>query len=83
MTNENDLRVLNSCLAFRLVSAGWGDEEEKFFKTDATDLTNGCFLCVMKREVREREIKEENNLFSIICSLHSYMFQTEHSCFWK
>ncbi|XP_067297885.1 putative methyltransferase NSUN7 isoform X2 [Pseudorasbora parva] len=37
-------------LPFRLVSAGWDDEEEKFFRTEASDVTNGCFLCVMKRE---------------------------------
>lgn len=75
MTNENDLRVLNSCLAFRLVSAGWGDEEEKFFKTDATDLTNGCFLCVMKREVseREREIKGKKRFM-----FHNMQFTFTH-----
>nr|XP_055061517.1 putative methyltransferase NSUN7 [Misgurnus anguillicaudatus] len=36
-------------LPFRLVSAGWGDRDDKFFKTEASDSTNGCFLCVMKR----------------------------------
>ncbi|XP_051766687.1 putative methyltransferase NSUN7 [Ctenopharyngodon idella] len=35
---------------FRLVTAGWDDEEEKFFRTEASEVTNGCFLCVMKRE---------------------------------
>ncbi|XP_077060689.1 putative methyltransferase NSUN7 [Siphateles boraxobius] len=37
-------------LPFRLVSAGWDDEKEKFFRTESSDVTNGCFLCVMKRE---------------------------------
>ncbi|XDV14860.1 hypothetical protein PO909_015036 [Leuciscus waleckii] len=37
-------------LPFRLVSAGWDDEKEKFFRSESSDVTNGCFLCVMKRE---------------------------------
>ncbi|KAK7166444.1 hypothetical protein R3I93_006270 [Phoxinus phoxinus] len=37
-------------LPFRLVSSGWDDEKEKFFRTESSDVTNGCFLCVMKRE---------------------------------
>ncbi|XP_056112867.1 putative methyltransferase NSUN7 [Rhinichthys klamathensis goyatoka] len=37
-------------LPFRLVSAGWDDEKEKFFRIESSDVTNGCFLCVMKRE---------------------------------
>ncbi|XP_051983582.1 putative methyltransferase NSUN7 [Xyrauchen texanus] len=40
----------SKALHFRLVSAEWGDEEERFFKIEASDFTNGCFLCVMKRE---------------------------------
>lgn len=42
-------------VSLRLVSAGWDDEEEKFFRTEASEVTNGCFLCVMKREVRKME----------------------------
>ncbi len=49
-TQNISLRV-----SLRMVSAGWDDEEEKFFRTQASDVTNGCFLCVMKREVRKKE----------------------------
>lgn len=56
----------DSFYTFRLVSAGWGDEDKKFFKTEASDLTNGCFLCVMKREVSKRELKKTNGLFIFI-----------------
>ncbi|XP_051558204.1 putative methyltransferase NSUN7 [Myxocyprinus asiaticus] len=44
-------------LPFRLVSAGWGDGEERFFKIEASDFTNGCFLCVMKREQDPAEVE--------------------------
>ncbi|XP_056589704.1 putative methyltransferase NSUN7 [Triplophysa dalaica] len=39
------------------LSAGWGDEGETFFKIEASDLTNGCFLCVMKREQDPAEVE--------------------------
>ncbi|KAK1792549.1 hypothetical protein P4O66_012487 [Electrophorus voltai] len=36
---------------FRIVSTGWTEEtEEKFFQLQESDTTDGCFLCVLKRE---------------------------------
>lgn len=51
-------------VSLRLVSAGWDDEEEKFFRTEASEVTNGCFLCVMKREVRKTERERIRKLFA-------------------
>ncbi|XP_026059780.1 putative methyltransferase NSUN7 [Carassius auratus] len=49
---------------FRLVSAGWDDEEEKFFRTQASDVTNGCFLCVMKREQDPAEVETVQDILA-------------------
>ncbi|XP_030644178.1 putative methyltransferase NSUN7 [Chanos chanos] len=35
---------------FRLVSPGLNEANEGFFRLEASDLTNGCFLCVLARE---------------------------------
>jgi len=47
-------------VSHRLVSAGWDDEKEKFFRIESSDVTNGCFLCVMKREVRRKETESDD-----------------------
>ncbi|KAI2668616.1 hypothetical protein H4Q32_005373 [Labeo rohita] len=49
---------------FRLVSAGWDDEEQKFFRTQASDVTNGCFLCVMKREQDPAEVETVQDILA-------------------
>ncbi|XP_073698757.1 putative methyltransferase NSUN7 [Garra rufa] len=49
---------------FRLVSAGWDNEEEKFFRTQASDITNGCFLCVMKREQDPAEVETVQDILA-------------------
>ncbi|XP_018949796.1 putative methyltransferase NSUN7 [Cyprinus carpio] len=49
---------------FRLVSAGWDDEGEKFFRTQASDVTNGCFLCVMKREQDPAEVETVQDILA-------------------
>ncbi|KAI7811242.1 putative methyltransferase NSUN7 [Triplophysa rosa] len=51
-------------LPLRVVSAGWGDEEDTFFKTEASDLTNGCFLCVMKREQDPAEVETVQDILA-------------------
>ncbi|XP_062865240.1 putative methyltransferase NSUN7 [Trichomycterus rosablanca] len=35
---------------FRIVPTGWSDETEKFFRLQESKTTDGCFLCVLKRE---------------------------------
>ncbi|XP_056316381.1 putative methyltransferase NSUN7 [Danio aesculapii] len=51
-------------LPFRLVNAGWNDEKEMFFKTEESDITNGCFLCVMKREQDPAEVETVENILA-------------------
>ncbi|XP_036439293.1 putative methyltransferase NSUN7 [Colossoma macropomum] len=41
---------------FRIVSTGWREEaEEKFFRLEESDSTDGCFICVLKRDQEPAE----------------------------
>ncbi|XP_066508753.1 putative methyltransferase NSUN7 [Hoplias malabaricus] len=41
---------------FRIASTGWHEEgEEKFFKLEESDSTDGCFICVLKRDQEQSE----------------------------
>lgn len=56
---------LSLSLSLRIVSTGWTDEET-FLRLQASDTGEGCFLCVLKREVCGREtlavdIEEKKN----------------------